>query len=400
MNARQSYAWPQAVNNWGLEEERAAIECITSGRLTMGSEVREFEAAFAKHVGARHAVMCNSGSSANLLAVAALYHAPRSKYIGSMSWRHVQGAEVIVPALAWSTTYAPLHQYGLRLRVVDIDPQTLNIDIEQMRDALRPETVGVVGVNLLGNPADVLAIRSFANEHGLFFLEDNCESMGATVGGAAGGRHCGTFGDLGSYSFFFSHHLNTVEGGMLVTGDDDLADLARCLRAHGWARDAAPGSYLHSGLDVFAAPYDFVVPGYNLRPSEIAAAVGLVQLGRQRQAAACRRENARLFAEVIADSGLATQRLEAGAVPFSLPLLAGSRALRDETIARLAAAGIDSRMVAGGCFSRHQAQRWYNWAPEGALPNANQVHDCGLMIGNHGRDLAHRMPVLRQALFG
>src|SRR5262245_15372411 len=214
-----------ASTSWGQEELDAIARVLAEGRFTMGDHVRRFEEAFAAKVGARHAVMTNSGSSANLVAVASLFHVRR---------RPLQrGDEVIVPAISWATTFHPLQQYGLRLRFVDVELGTLNMDVSQLARALTPRTRLLVGVSILGNPAAVDVMRAFADEHGLHFLEDNCESLGATLNG----RWCGTFGHAGTFSTFYSHHLSTMEGGMLVTDDTEIAHLARAIRNHGWARD-------------------------------------------------------------------------------------------------------------------------------------------------------------------
>lgn len=381
MNAPQhvTLAWPQAVHSWGPEEEDAAIAVIRSGRLTMGSQVGAFERAFASHIGVKHAVMVNSGSSANLIAVAALYHAGRIR----------PGGAAIVPAIAWATTYAPLLQYGLSLQVVDIERDTLNIDVERAAAAVTERTHAIVGVNLLGNPAALGPLRELADRHGLAFIEDNCEAMGA----AYGGRRCGGHGDIGTFSFFFSHHLNTVEGGMLVTDDPELAELARCLRAHGWTRDVAADSALRSPVSDFDRDYDFALPGYNVRPTEIAAAVGLEQMKALPAMAAWRRTNADCFDRVLSDEWAPQQRT-LGAVPFALPMVAQREGIRSGMIARLRELGAECRPIAGGCFAEHRAAQYYDWSAAGGLANARWVHHNGLMLGNHAADLRPQIEAL------
>src|SRR5438105_11313714 len=194
-----------ASSTWGPEELDAIDRVVRSGRFTMGDHVRRFEEAFAAKFGVRHAVMTNSGSSANLVGVAALFH--RQK-------RPLQrGDEVIVPAISWATTFHPLQQYGLKLRFVDVDLQTLNMDVSRLTEALTPKTRMVMAVSILGNPARLDIMRAFCDEHRLYLFEDNCESMGARLNG----KCCGTFGDIGTFSTFYSHHISTMEGGVLVT---------------------------------------------------------------------------------------------------------------------------------------------------------------------------------------
>ena len=196
-----------AAPTWGEEEVEAIQRVVKSGRFTMGENVAAFEAAFASYFGAKYAVMVNSGSSANLVAVAALFYKKE---------RPLQrGDEVIVPAISWATTYHPLQQYGLKLKFIDVELDTLNMDVSKLEQALTPRTRAIMAVSILGNPAALDVMRRFADEHGLYFIEDNCESMDAELGG----KKTGTFGDLNTFSFFFSHHISTMEGGMVLTDD-------------------------------------------------------------------------------------------------------------------------------------------------------------------------------------
>ncbi|HKX37945.1 MAG TPA: aminotransferase class I/II-fold pyridoxal phosphate-dependent enzyme, partial [Burkholderiales bacterium] len=207
-----------ASSSWGSEEIEAMQRVIASGMFTMGENVRRFEEDFARKFGTKHALMVSSGSAANLVGVAALFHAGK---------RPLQrGDEVIVPAISWATTYYPLQQYGLRLKFLDVELDTLNIDVSKLEQALTPRTRMVVAVSILGNPAALDVLRAFCDRHKLILFEDNCESMGATLNG----RQCGTFGDIGTFSTFFSHHISTMEGGVLVTDDTELYHVAKSMR--------------------------------------------------------------------------------------------------------------------------------------------------------------------------
>ena len=209
-----------ASSSWGQEELDALQRVIASGQLTMGPCVRQFEEAFAAKFGLKHALMVSSGSAANLVGVAALFH-KRDRPLH-------RGDEVIVPSISWATTYYPLQQYGLRLRFVDVDLFTLNIDVSQLERALTPRTRMVVAVSILGNPCALDELRAFCDRHGLYLFEDNCESMGATLDS----KPCGSFGHVNTFSSFFSHHISTMEGGVLATDDTELYHLARSMRAH------------------------------------------------------------------------------------------------------------------------------------------------------------------------
>lgn len=374
--------WPLAVNTWGDAEREAAHRIIDSGRLTVGEEVEAFEHEFAQYIGSRYAIMVNSGSSANLLAVATMM--TRDSNIGS----------AIVPAIAWATTYAPLHQHNLALRIVDIDPFTLNVTDEAIWRAINDSTGVIVGCSILGNPAPVDKIRIIADSNELFFIEDNCESMGAKIGD----QFCGTFGHIGTFSTFFSHHISTGEGGVLVTDDDELYELALCMRAHGWTRDLPAESPLRVRLEV-AGDYQFVLPGYNLRPTELAAAVGRAQLQRLNEMNTRRWLNwSNFYNNFGADERWGIQSVSAGAVPFGFTLV--FRNERECALAKqkLQAAGIEYRMITGGCFTEHPAASHYRWSAVDDLPNARYAHHCGLFIGNHPFNLSEQIARMAEVL--
>jgi CDP-6-deoxy-D-xylo-4-hexulose-3-dehydrase len=340
----------------------------------MGEKVREFEAAFARKLGRKYGVMVNSGSSANLVSTAALF------YRKDRPLR--PGDEMIVPALSWATTYSPLQQHGLKLRVVDIDRDTLNIDLGELRRALTPRTRAVVAVSILGNPAPLPEIRKFCDEHGLSLLEDNCESLGARVGG----RACGSFGDLATHSTFYSHQISTMEGGVIVTDDAELYHLCLSLRAHGWTRDLPEGSPLFARKsDDFFEAYRFILPGYNVRPLELAGAVGLVQLGKLDAMVAARRRNAaELHSLFQGDERFILQKENGESSWFSFTVILNPKARLDRAriLSALRKDGIEFRIITGGCFIRHEVARHYDFEAVGALPNACLAHDHGFFVGN------------------
>lgn len=222
-----SVQFPLATASWEKEELDALQRVISSGIFTMGENVKLFERSFSQYVGSKYCVMVNSGSSANLLMVAALF------YSKDPTLKLERGDEIIVPAVSWSTTYYPLYQYGLKIKFVDIDLQTLNYDLDQLELAVTEKTRAIMAVNLLGNPNDFGRIKKIVGDRNIVLIEDNCESMGATYNG----KQTGTFGVMGSFSSFFSHHISTMEGGLIVTDNEELYQILLALRAHGWTRD-------------------------------------------------------------------------------------------------------------------------------------------------------------------
>lgn len=383
--------YPLATTTWDNAEVAAMEEVIRSGNFTMGERVARFEQAFGRYVGSRHCVMVNSGSSANLLMVAALFH-NRQRTLKA-------GDEVIVPAVSWATTYYPLHQYGLRLRFVDIDRHTLNYDLEQLADAISDRTRLIMAVNLLGNPNDFAQIRQIIGGREITLIEDNCESMGAEFEG----RQTGTFGVMGTYSAFFSHHISTMEGGMVVTDDEELYHILLSLRAHGWTRNL-PRENRVCGTksdDPFEESFRFVLPGYNVRPLELSGAIGLEQLKKLPGFIAARRKNAESFLRVMSDYPyLGTQREIGKSSWFGFSVVVSEDApfSRRQLIATLTQNGVDVRPIVAGDFTRNEVVRWFDYAIHGDLRNAKLIDRNGLFVGNHHYGLAREFELLRKAI--
>ncbi|HEY5107758.1 MAG TPA: DegT/DnrJ/EryC1/StrS family aminotransferase [Caulobacteraceae bacterium] len=367
--------YPLAVTTWGEEERRAAIAVIESGETTMGPKVAAFEAGFAHAFGTRFAVMVNSGSSANLLAVAALrFTDPPLAAAGSVA---------VVPAVSWATTYFPLTQMGLKLRFVDIDRQTLNFDLAALARALDDEVSVVVAVNLLGNPNDFAAIRALLAGRAITLIEDNCEAMGARFEG----RAAGTFGRIGTFSTFFSHHISTMEGGVCVTDDEEIHHILLSLRSHGWTRHLPWPNRLvaKDPRGDFHENFRFILPGYNVRPLEICGAIGLEQLAKLPAFISSRRSNARRFAKGVGGlRGVALQKEigESSWFGFALTLTEHSNISRDVVVERLAAAGVESRPVVAGNFVNNPVMAHLAHEPAPPLPNAQALDERGFYIGN------------------
>lgn len=373
--------YPLASSTWDAAEREAIERVLDSGRTTMGVEVRRFEERFAEHFGSRYAVMVNSGSSANLLAIAALCQVQHQPLRA--------GDEIIVPAVSWSTTYAPLHQHGLQMKVVDVDIDTLNIDLDKLEAAITDKTRAIMAVNLLGNPNDFDRLRSICSKHNLTLIEDNCESMGALYRGKA----CGSFGRCGTFSTFFSHHICTIEGGVVITDDEELYHVMLSMRAHGWTRDLPPDSHLldAAAKDPFSGAFHFVLPGYNLRPNEIFAALGLVQLEKLPGFVEQRRKNAELFKKGIVDFPYIRSQKELGESSwfgFSLIVDETWTGKRERLLQTLTKQCIDCRPIVAGNIARHPVFEKFNATVASPLDAADRVHKHGFFVGNSHEDLS------------
>ena len=384
-------SFPLAASSWGAEEVDAIQSVLASGQFSMGARVQRFEQEFAAYSGTRFAVMVNSGSSANLLMTAALCHS------SNPGLKLERGDEVIVPAVSWSTTYFPLAQYGLKVRFVDIDLETLNYDLSALAAAITPSTRAIMAVNLLGNPNDFRAIEALTRRHGLVLVEDNCESLGARYGD----QLAGTFGVMGTYSFFFSHHMSTMEGGMVTTDDEELHHVMLCLRAHGWTRNL-PKHNRVTGVksdDPFEESFKFVLPGYNLRPLEMEAAIGTEQLKKLPAFIEQRRRNAALVLEALRDhTDLMLQR-EIGSSSwfgFSLVIRPGSTWTRQQLVQRLTSLGFECRPIVTGNFAKNPVVAHFDHSIPFPLKNADHIDAKGLFIGNHHFPMDSATSALRQ----
>lgn len=339
--------YPLSVDTWGDEERQAVLKVVESGNLTMGSETLDFEKEYAQYIGSKFCVACNSGSSANLLMTTAY------------SLRCGTGT-VIVPAVAWSTSYSPFCFLGWKLKFVDIDRSSLNYDLDKLKEAYQEGDL-ILAVNLMGNPNDY---REFPS---MKILEDNCESMGAEYAQMRTGK----FGAMASHSTYFSHHMHTVEGGMVTTDDEYFYQMLLVLRSHGFTRQLPEDNLLGAKV----APFEFALPGFNLRPTEIQCSVGRKQLEKLDGFLKVRRENALSFpfaGQSIPEWGVGSY--------YGFPLFSNNlKELKEELEER----GIQYRPIMSGNFLRSPSIVYYTHEVCGSLENSDYVTDNGLFIGNH-----------------
>jgi len=373
-----SFKFPLATATWGQEEQDAIQRVIASGMFTMGANVQAFERDFAQYVGSKHCVMVNSGSSAVLLMVAALFYTKNAKI------KLQRGDEVIVPAVSWSTTFYPLYQYGLKIKFVDIDLNTLNYDLDQLEQAVTDKTRAIMAVNLLGNPNDFDRIIKIIGKRDIVLMEDNCESMGARFNG----KHAGTFGVMGCYSSFFSHHISTMEGGLIVTDDEELYQILLSLRAHGWTRNLPKHNLVcgDKSDDPFEESFRFVLPGYNVRPLEIEGALGVEQVKRLPMLIEERRKNGKLLQKALSnhpDIIIQQEIGESSWFGFSLVIRPGSKLTRKVLVARLNELGFECRPIVAGNFAKNEVVKYFDSEVHGNLNNAEHIDQNGLFVGNH-----------------
>lgn len=379
--------YPLTSDTWGSEELAAIKDIMESNQYTMGKEVKKFEIDFAEYFKTKYAVMVNSGSSANLLAVASLFY-KKDNFLK-------RGDEVIVPAISWSTTYYPLQQYGLKLKFVDIDKETLNFKLSSLEKAITSKTKLIFAVNVLGNSNEFEEINRMIEKKNIILLEDNCESLGAKYKE----RYTGTFGLMGTNSFFFSHHISTMEGGMITTDDEELYQILLSLRAHGWTRNLPKTNHITGTKSKFPfeESFKFVLPGYNLRPLEFSGKIGQSQLKKLDGFIDNRRSNADHFHSLASKKSYVIVQKEIGESSwfgFSLILNPIIKTTRRTLIQQLEKAGIQTRPIISGNFTNNRVIDYFDYTIFDNLDNANLVDQYGFFVGNHHYDIKDKIDYL------
>jgi len=353
------------VNTYGPQERAAVLEVLDSGRLTMGERVAKFEEQFAAYIGCKYGVMVNSGSSANLLAMS---------IIGLCN-----GDEVITPAVTWSTTVFPIIQNRAVPVFADVKIPDLTIDWHSSTGCYSANTKALFPVHLLGNPC----ATEILSERNIPVIEDCCEAHGAVING----RKVGSFGDISTFSFYFSHHLNTIEGGILLTNNEEHADAARTLRAHGWIRNRSDRDRIAGKYPAINADFLFYQAGYCLRPTEIEAALGLVQLPRLEGFLRDRERNAEYWLKHLPEEKLILPQPRQGVrhAWFGYPIGVRENAglSRDQLVQHLNRNGIETRPIMSGNITKHPALEGQLVRVPYPLRNADQVDKLWFFIGNH-----------------
>ncbi|HEV2139031.1 MAG TPA: aminotransferase class I/II-fold pyridoxal phosphate-dependent enzyme [Nitrososphaerales archaeon] len=369
---------PLAIAQFGAAEVIEAIDSLMTTYVTMGKKVMMFEQMFAEYVGLRRALMVNSGSSANLLALSVL---------GSKRYsdRIKPGDEVICPAVTWPTTVNPVLSVGAKPVFVDVELENFGLSADKVEEATTRRTKVVMAVHLMGNPCEVDKILGVTDRRGIHLIEDSCEAHGAKIGN----KHVGGFGTCGTFSFFLSHHITTIEGGMIVSNNDEFMDLIASQRAHGWIREMKNRQAIAAKYGAIDNKFLFYETGFNLRPTEIQGAFGIHQLPRldgfvefRRQAA--KRLNQRLsqFRDLLV---LPEERPGTVNSYFAYPITIKAEApfSRKEFTDFLATKLIDSRQVAGGNLTEQPSATLYEHRMVGPLTNSKLIMRNSFFIGLH-----------------
>ena len=363
---------------FGVEEIFNFTKQLITTNVTMGKQVESFEKNICDKFGFRYAVSSNSGSSANLLMISALMSNLYSK-------RLKKNDEIIVPALAWSTSIFPLTQYGLRPVFVDCDLKTMNIDINQVKKAISKKTKGILIIPIYGNPCEMNEITKICKKKGLVLLEDTCESMGAKYNN----KFLGGFGLASSFSFYFSHHITCLEGGITVTNDYELAEIMKIIRSHGWIRNVKEKEKWIKNYPKIDPNFLFVNEGYNLRLTEPQARMGMTQIKKLDGFIKKRRKNADYLMSLIKEFSdffiyqYETKRSFHTWFGFTIIIKDLKIIDRGRLCNFLNKNGIETRVIVSGNFTSQPVVKTFKHRTVGNLENASKIMNNGFSIGIH-----------------
>lgn len=382
-----------AEDSWDSVEKNSLINHIKSNkRLTYGKYVKNFEKIFSDYLGTKYSVMVNSGGSANLLSILSLFYLKKN--------RIKRNEEVIVPAVSWSTTFSPLSILGLNVRFVDIDLETLNYDLNDFEKNISKKTKVVIAVNLLGNSNQFIQIKKIIKKKKLnpIIIEDNCESLGAKYMN----KKTGSFSLISANSFYFSHHISSIEGGMLSTNSKEVYNLLLSLRSHGWTRDLNKKNPLvKKDIDSFKEDFRFILPGLNLRSTELNAIAATEQLKKIEKFIIARRKNHALFKKLFEnDKDFLIQKEIGLSSWFGFSLIIKNKSIiREKLINYLKHNNIETRPIVSGNIINNDMIKFFNINnKKKVFPNAEFLDKNGFFVGNSHKNLKKEIYHLKKTI--
>lgn len=340
-------------------------------RLTKGCLTLEFENKWAKYIGTKYSVFCNSGSSANLLMTYA-----------ALQSRKLPNNKIVVPSVGWITTVAPAMQFGMQPIMVGADKDTFGIDLDQLEQVcIKEQPSVVIYVQVLGVPHYKERLLKLKEKYGFILLEDACAALGARY---SDGTMVGQVGDMSSFSFYFGHQLSTIEGGMVNTNSKELYDLLIMLRSHGWGKDLDQQAYDSlidkNNVDDFHKPFTFFVPGFNVRATDLQAFIGIRQVEKAEWVSERRNANHVRYAKNLKNIVKFQNWYDHKPVSISFGALADSTEHRKEIVNRLVANGVETRIFSAGNLGRHPF--WKNMYGEFNDNVSNMIHERGFFVPN------------------
>ena len=366
--------YKMAVDTIDQNDLNDLIDWLKTGPfLTQGKLVEQFQQEWADWLGSTYGIFVNSGSSANLLM-----------YYTLLASEELRNRKVIVPAISWATTVAPAIQLGFEPIMCDVEMDTFGIDPVALEKLLiEHDPASVIIVHVLGCPSNMEAILALKKKYNFKLMEDACAATGSTYDG----KKVGTFGELGSYSFFFGHHVSTIEGGMVCSDSSDYNDLMRQLRSHGWAKDLSAEAEAKQAnryeVDGFNRPFTFYYPGFNIRASDLNARIGLSQMKKVDTVCERRIANHKVYQERLTpDHGFTLQHSDRSVIcSIACVALAESDEHRARVIAALNKYNVETRPLGGGNMSRQPY--WESRYGATDFVNADRIANSAFQLPTH-----------------
>ncbi len=366
-------------NSFSNKDMIEGIKVLLSKKITMSSITKKFEKEFAKFIGSKYALMVNSGSSANLLATFAMIN-PMNKN------KLKPGDECLIPSLCWSTSLWPIVQAGLKPKFVDVDPKTLNVSLEDVKKKINKKTKAMILVNVLGNSTDVVKLKKLLNKYKIKLIEDNCESLGSKFKN----KYLGSFGEFGTFSFYYSHQITSGEGGMIICNDKKNYKIIHSLRSHGWDR----------GITKNNNDFNFINSGFNLRPTEVSAAIGYNQFKKLNYFKKIRSINRKKIINKIKRSKKWKNQFtfiepNKNLKPswFGLPILINNKYLnkKNKFLSYLNKNGIETRPIISGNFLNQPSIKLYKLNTKKEFyKGAQDIQNRGFFIGIHVKEISNK----------
>ncbi len=378
----KKFSYKLLSNAFNQSDIKEGTKVIKSKYLTISKITKKFEKYFAKNLGSKYAVMTNSGSSANLLATSVLRNPLSIKKLKP-------GAEVIIPAVCWSTSLWPILQNNLKPVFVDVELDTFNIDLDKLKKKITKKTKAIILVHVLGLSTNMNELMKIIKKNKLELIEDTCESLGASYNK----KKLGTYGRFGTYSFYYSHQITSGEGGMVVCNNKIDYNILISLRSHGWSRNTDFHSYYKKKFSNINENFLFIGPGYNLRPTEIQAAIAFNQFKRLNKLMKLRKKNRSLILDKLKkhhkwDNQFDFVKVHKSINPswFGMPFLINKRYIKKKKafLKYLTKNGIENRPIISGNFLNQPASKLYKFKfKKDDFKISNQIEDRGFFIGLH-----------------
>ena len=372
------YIYPLIENPFSDDDIIKGINVLKSKQLTLSKETKNFEKEFTVKLKSNYSLMVNSGSSANLLALQCLINPYRKN-------RLMKGDEIIIPTLCWSTSLWPIVQSNLKPVFVDINPNTLNIDEQQLEKKITHKTKAILLVNVLGNSCDMNKIMKIKKKYNLILIEDNCESLGSKYKK----KYLGTYGDFSSFSFYSSHQISSGEGGMICCKDKNDYNIIKSLRSHGWSRGTSFENEIYKKNKFLDKRFIFFNSGYNLRPTEVSAAIGHNQFKRMDKLIKIRNFNRKKIIKSLLNNSYLKNKIDfyyenkfVNPSWFGLSIKILIKNINKKIIIKkLENNGIETRPIISGNFADQPAAKIYNISIKQKFPNTDKVYNSSFFIG-------------------